>query len=94
MSNQGSELAREARRALHRGEEQSVKAFETGSKLPIRERVSVTVAIASEFTGISRTRIYELLADGTLNGTTVRGRKLVSVSSLLRLVGEDGERAA
>jgi hypothetical protein len=77
---------------LHRGKEQAVKAFERGGPLPIRERAAVTVRVASEFSGISRTRIYELLDDGTLLGKTVRGRRLVFVPSLLRLVG--GDRAA
>lgn len=57
--------------------------------IPIKQRVSCTVKDATLFTGISRTRIYELLGDGTLSGTTVRGRRLVFVKSLLRLLGED-----
>jgi excisionase family DNA binding protein len=57
--------------------------------IPIRQRVSCTVRDAAQVTGISRTRIYELLADGTLAGTVVGGRRLVFVRSLLRLLGED-----
>jgi len=56
--------------------------------LPIRDRVAVTAELASQFTGISRTRIYELLRDGAIEGKVVRGRRLVLVDSLLRLLGE------
>lgn len=56
--------------------------------LPIRERYAVTAQTAAQFTGISRTRIYELLGDGTIEGKIIRGRRLVLVDSLLRLVGE------
>jgi hypothetical protein len=56
--------------------------------LPIRERFGVTVAVAAEFIGISRSRIYELLADGTLDGRVIRGRRIVIVSSMMRMLGE------
>ena len=37
----------------------------TGRKiLPLEERFGVTVAIAAEYVGISKSRIYEMLADG------------------------------
>lgn len=55
--------------------------------LPIDQRHSVTVQLASEFSGISRTRMYELLADGTVEGKVIRGRRIVIVESLLRFVG-------
>ena len=32
--------------------------------LPLKERFGVTVAIAAEYVGISKSRIYEMLADG------------------------------
>ena len=56
--------------------------------LPIAERHAITAGLAAEFTGISRTRIYELLGDGTIEGKIVHGRRLVLVSSLLKLLGE------
>lgn len=69
--------------------------------LPLRDRVSVTVQQAAGYTGISRSRLYELIADGSLEGVSVRGRRLVKVRSLLRLLGETdssdpngGQRAA
>ena len=43
--------------------------------------------MAAEFSGISRSRIYELLADGTLEGKTIHGRRIVVVQSLLRMCG-------
>ena len=56
--------------------------------LPIRERYAVTVPLAVQFIGISRTRIYELLAAGELDGKVIHGRRLVLVESLLRMIGE------
>lgn len=56
--------------------------------LAIRDRYAVTAQTAAQFTGISRTRIYELLADGTIDGRIIRGRRVILVESLLRLVGE------
>ena len=48
----------------------------TGKKiLSLEERFGVTVAIAAEYVGISKSRIYELLADGSLAGRVIRGRR-------------------
>jgi excisionase family DNA binding protein len=60
--------------------------------IPIRERLSVTVQTASEFSGISKSRLYEMLKDGALEGCTVRGRRLIKVRSLIRMV--DGDKSA
>jgi hypothetical protein len=57
--------------------------------LPIRERAAISVQLAAEFSGISRTRIYELLNDKTIEGRTVRGRRLVLVRSLVKFVEGD-----
>jgi len=56
--------------------------------LAIRERYGVTVGVAAEFVGISRSRLYELLRDGTLEGKIIHGRRIVVVESLLRMLGE------
>lgn len=56
--------------------------------IPIRERFGVTVPIAAQSIGIGRTRVYELLNDGTLEGRRIRGRRIVLVSSILRMLGE------
>ena len=64
----------------------------TGKKiLPLEERFGVTVAIAAEYVGISKSRIYELLADGSLAGRNIRGRRIVEIQGergLLRMCGE------
>jgi excisionase family DNA binding protein len=64
----------------------------TGQKiLPLEERFGVTVAIAAEYVGISKSRIYELLADGSLAGRNIRGRRIVEIQGergLLRMCGE------
>jgi excisionase family DNA binding protein len=61
----------------------------TGKKiLPLEERFGVTVAIAAEYVGISKSRIYELLQSGELAGRIIRGRRIVEVQSLLRMCGE------
>jgi excisionase family DNA binding protein len=56
--------------------------------LPIPERFGVTVATAAAFVGISRSRIYELLAAGELDGRIIGGRRIVVVDSLMRMIGE------
>ena len=61
----------------------------TGKKiLSLKERFGVTVAIAAEYVGISKSRIYELLQSGELEGKVIRGRRIVVVQDLLRLLGE------
>jgi excisionase family DNA binding protein len=61
----------------------------TGKKiLPLEQRFGVTVAIAAEYVGISKSRVYELLQSGELAGRIIRGRRIVEVQSLLRLCGE------
>jgi hypothetical protein len=78
--------SKESNSELHRGIEGAVKAFER--RLPITERYGVTVQMAAEFSGISRSRIYELLAAGELEGKIIHGRRIVIVQSLLRMCGE------
>ncbi|MFZ2079178.1 MAG: hypothetical protein WAV38_21525 [Xanthobacteraceae bacterium] len=80
----GCEPKKESNSDLHRGVAGAIEAFER-RRLPIVERFGVTVQMAAEFSGISRSRIYELLADGTLEGKTIHGRRVVVVQSLLRM---------
>jgi len=56
--------------------------------LPIAERFGVTVPVAAAYSGISRSRIYELLVAGELEGKIIHGRRIVMVQSLLRLCGD------
>jgi hypothetical protein len=64
----------------------------TGKKpldaLPVSERYGVTVRVAAQFIGISRSRIYELLAAGDLEGKVIHGRRIVLVESMLRMLGQ------
>jgi hypothetical protein len=58
--------------------------------LSLKERFGVTVAIMAEFSGISKSSIYELLASGDLAGRIIAGRTIVEVQGprgLLRLCG-------
>jgi hypothetical protein len=82
MSNHPTESSSE----LHRGVEGAVKGFER--RLPITERYGVTVQMAAEFSGISRSRIYELLVAGELEGKIIHGRRIVVVQSLMRMCGQ------
>ena len=52
----------------------------TGKKiLPLESRFGVTVATAAEFSGISKSSVYELLASGDLAGRIIAGRMIVEV---------------
>lgn len=60
----------------------------TGRKiLPLEDRFGVTVNVAAEYVGISKSRIYELLQSGELEGKIIHGRRVVVVQSLLRMCG-------
>jgi excisionase family DNA binding protein len=56
--------------------------------LPLAERFGINVAVAAEYVGISKSRIYELLQSGELEGRVVCGRRIVVVESLLRMLGQ------
>jgi excisionase family DNA binding protein len=61
----------------------------TGKKiLPLEERFGVTVNVAAEWVGISKSTVYELLQNGELEGKIIGGRRIVLVPSLLRLCGQ------
>jgi excisionase family DNA binding protein len=59
----------------------------TSGPLPIEQRAGVTVQLAAQYVGISKSRLYELLKDGTLEGRIVHGRRIVLVPSLLKMIG-------
>ena len=63
----------------------------TGQKfLSIAERFGVTVQLAAQYTGLSKSTIYALLASGDLAGREIAGRKIVEVQGprgLLQLCG-------
>lgn len=47
---------------------------------------AVSVSEAADFLGLSRRTIYELLTDGQLPSTKLRGRRLIPRASLLDLL--------
>lgn len=59
--------------------------------LPVAQRATVSVRTACDYSGLSRSTIYELIASKELDSTLVQGRRLIRVPSLLRLVGEHVE---
>ena len=63
----------------------------TGKKiLPLAERFGCTVQTAAEYSGISKSSIYELLASGDLAGRIIAGRTIIEVQGpqgLLHLCG-------
>lgn len=56
--------------------------------IPIKERISCTVRDATQLCGVSRSRLYELLRDGKLQGKVVAGRRVILVDSLLKFIGD------
>ncbi|MEH2485871.1 helix-turn-helix transcriptional regulator [Bradyrhizobium sp. AZCC 2230] len=59
--------------------------------IPFHQRPTCTVKEACRATGLSRTTLYERMADGTLLTKPVGRRRLVNVKSLLKLVGAEPE---
>jgi len=50
------------------------------------ERIAVSVKEAVDLTSISRSTMYALLANGTVESVKVGGRRLVKIESLRKLV--------
>jgi excisionase family DNA binding protein len=61
------------------------------TSLPFAQKATCTVEQARQATGLSRTFIYERIADGKLRSVTVGRRRLINVASLLSLVGAGEE---
>ena len=63
----------------------------TGQKiLSVEQRFGVTVPVAAAYSGICKSRIYEMLLDGSLAGRVIRGRRIVEIQGergLLRMCG-------
>ena len=62
--------------------------------IPFYQRVTCTVPDACAATGLGKTTIFEKIADGTLESSTVGRRRLISVASLLKLVAAKTEKKA
>lgn len=50
--------------------------------------LSVSILDAAQMTGLSRSRIYELLNDGQLHSVLIGKRRLIPMSALRKLIGE------
>jgi excisionase family DNA binding protein len=64
----------------------------SGSTIAFGERLTCSVAEASQAIGLSRSKIYELMSGGEVQSVTIGRRRLVSVSSLFRLTGQQPGR--
>jgi excisionase family DNA binding protein len=62
------------------------------SQVPFRERPTCSIAEACAAAGFGRTKLYELLDEGTVSTIKVGRRRLVRVSSLLAFL--DGTTAS
>jgi hypothetical protein len=56
--------------------------------LPISERYCVTVPTAVQYVGLSRSKLWELIKAGEVESKLLHGRRVILVSSLMKLVGE------
>jgi excisionase family DNA binding protein len=66
---------------------QHARAQNMGRSVPFVERVTCTIAEACSAAGLGRTTLYELISVGALETVTIGRRRLVRVSSLLKLLG-------
>ena len=56
--------------------------------IPLEARISVGIDNAAKLTGLSRSRLYELMGEGKVRSVHIGRRRLVLVSSLRELLGE------
>jgi excisionase family DNA binding protein len=64
-----------------------------GSNIPFRDRVTCTAREACAASGLGNTTLYKLIGEGALETITVGRRRLIKVSSLLKLLGEQPRAA-
>ncbi len=62
--------------------------------IPLEARISVGIDNAAKLTGLSRSRIYELMGEGKVRSVHIGRRRLVLVSSLRELLGESASTPA
>ncbi|MEA1072187.1 helix-turn-helix domain-containing protein [Sphingomonas sp. LY160] len=53
------------------------------------EPITVSTAEAQRLIGIGKTKLFELIADGRLTTVEIGRKRLVRISSIRRLLGED-----
>lgn len=58
----------------------------SSSSIPLNERAALSVRQACAYSGIGRTKIYELLAEGKLASRKIGDRRLVLRESIDRLL--------
>ena len=56
-------------------------------RIPFGERLTCSVDDATEASGLSRSMIYNKMKSGEIEWTKIGARRLIKVSSLLRLLG-------
>jgi excisionase family DNA binding protein len=66
----------------------------SGSTIVFSERLTCSVAEASEAIGLSRSKIYELISGGVVRSVTIGRRRLVSIPSLQQLTGSPSRQAS
>jgi excisionase family DNA binding protein len=54
--------------------------------VPFEQRLTCSLEEGIEYTSIRRTKFYELLREGKIKSTMVGSRRLILVSSLLKLL--------
>lgn len=55
--------------------------------------IAVPPSVAKGMIGVGRSRLFELIADGSLKSVKLGRKRLILVSSLRALVGEDEARS-
>lgn len=55
------------------------------ANVPFQERLSCSVSDACLALGCGRTKLYELIAQGTLQTVRIGNRRMIKISSLLAL---------
>ena len=61
-------------------------ALSSSPSAPGPRTLAVRVADASRLTGIGKTKLFELISDGTLETTSIGRRRLILYRSLQRLI--------
>jgi excisionase family DNA binding protein len=61
-------------------------ALSSSPSVPGPRPLAVRVADASRLTGIGKTKLFELIANGTLETTSIGRRRLILYRSLQRLI--------
>ena len=58
------------------------------ARITLRNRITVSVRVAREVTGLGKTKIYDMIAKAELDALKIGGKRLIRVKSLLEILGE------